>query len=66
MIFTGIHPPGTLGVVKLLTEQIEGFYRQVKDDYFSAIVATDYDPDTHEAVAVELLTPLYPYGEATA
>jgi hypothetical protein len=33
---------------------------------FSAIVATDYDPDTHEPIAVELLTPLYHYGEAVA
>jgi hypothetical protein len=66
MIFTGIHPPGTLGVVKLLVEQIDDLYRQVKDSCFSAIVATDYDRDTHEPIAVELLTPLYPYSEGAA
>jgi hypothetical protein len=59
IIFTGIHPQGSLGVVQLLTTQIEALYAEVKEECFSALVGTDYDPDTHEPQRVELLTPLY-------
>lgn len=59
MIFTGIHPQGTLGVVHLITSEIENLYRQVGTERFSALVGVDYDPDTNEPVNVQLLTSLY-------
>jgi hypothetical protein len=63
MIFTGIHPPGTLGVVHLITTEITSLYEQVGGTRFSTLVGVDYAPDTREPVSVELLTPLYTHEE---
>jgi hypothetical protein len=38
LIFTGIHPPGTLGVVNLIVADIVELYAQVADHDFSAVV----------------------------
>ncbi|MCW3815706.1 sigma-70 family RNA polymerase sigma factor [Micromonospora sp. DR5-3] len=59
IVFTGIHPPGSLGVVHLLCTRISELYNEVKTGHFSVLVGTEYDPDTHEPRHVELLTPLY-------
>ncbi|MBY8873768.1 hypothetical protein K7640_18225 [Micromonospora sp. PLK6-60] len=59
IIFTGIHPPGSLGVVHLLCTRISELYSEVKTGNFSVLVGTEYEPDTHEPRHVELLTPLY-------
>jgi hypothetical protein len=64
MIFTGIHPPGTLGVVHLITTEITGLYEQVGSGRFSTLVGVDYARDTREPVSVELLTPLYTHEES--
>jgi hypothetical protein len=61
--FTGIHPQGTLGVAHLLTTELASLWEQVKDNSFSVVVGTEYDPDSHEPVRVEQLTPLYRHGE---
>ncbi len=57
--FTGIHPQGTLGVVHLLTSELISLWEQLKDNNFSVVVGVKYDPDDHEPVEVEQLTPLY-------
>ncbi|MGH3570166.1 MAG: helix-turn-helix domain-containing protein [Pseudonocardia sp.] len=59
LVFTGIHPPGSLGVVHLLTSRLAELYESVKDRPFSAVVRTDYDPTIREPTHVELVTPLY-------
>jgi hypothetical protein len=59
MIFTGIHPPGTLGVVHLITSEISSLFEQVGTGRFSTLVGVDYMPDANEPVNVQLLTPLY-------
>lgn len=59
LVFTGIHPPGSLGVVQLLTTRLAELYESVKDRRFSVVVRTDYDPSTREPTHVELVTPLY-------
>lgn len=59
LVFTGIHPPGSLGVVQLLTTRLGELYDAVKDRRFSAIVRVDYDRDTREPTSVDLVTPLY-------
>lgn len=64
MIFTGIYPPGTLGVVHLITTDIASLYRQVGAGQFSTLVGVEYDPDTREPADVQLLTPLYEHGKA--
>jgi hypothetical protein len=59
LIFTGIHPPGTLGVVHLLASKLTSLYEQVGTGEFSTLVGVDYDPASHEPVNVQLLTPLH-------
>jgi hypothetical protein len=64
LVFTGVHPPGTLGVVALLTSDIGSLWGQVGTQPFSVVIGADFDPATHEPVKTELLTPLYRHNEA--
>ena len=64
LVFTGIHPQGSLGVTHLLMTELANLYAQVRTANFSVIVGTDYDPDTSEPRNVELLTPLYLHKDA--
>lgn len=64
LVFTGVHPPGTLGVVALLTSDIGSLWGQVGTEPFSVVVGVDFDPETHEPGTTELLTPLYRHGQA--
>jgi hypothetical protein len=64
IVFTGIHPQGSLGVAHLLATRVDELYRQVKTGLFSVIVGTDYEAGTHEPHHVELLTPIYRHEEA--
>ena len=54
-----MHPPGTLGVVALLTSDVGSLWGQVGTQPFSVVIGVDYDPDTHEPRKTEFLTPLY-------
>jgi len=53
-----VHPPGTLGVVALLSSDIDTLWGQVGAGPFSVVVGVDYDPDTNEPGKTELLAPL--------
>ena len=64
LVFTGVHPPGTLGVAALLASDIGSLWGQVGVEPFSVVVGVDFDPGTHEPVKTELLTPLYRHGQA--
>jgi hypothetical protein len=64
MVFTGIHPAGTLGVVQLILTEVDELYREVGTGRFSTIIGTEYDPDTGEPITVERLTPLYRHSDA--
>jgi len=64
LAFTGVHPPGTLGVVALLSSDIGTLWGQVGTEPFSVVVGVDYDPDSNEPRKTELLTPLYRPGQA--
>jgi hypothetical protein len=59
MAFTGVHPPGTLGVVQLLISQIDSLWKQAGTGRFSVVVGVSHDPATNEPTGVEMLTPLY-------
>ncbi|MGI5493638.1 sigma-70 family RNA polymerase sigma factor [Microtetraspora malaysiensis] len=59
LVFTGIHPQGTLGVVQLITTEIATLWGQAGDGRFSAVVGVEYDPETGEPVTAELASPLY-------
>lgn len=63
MVFTGIHPQGTLGVVQLLQAEIATLWGQVGDKRFSTVVGVEYDPNTGEPVKAELASPLYRHEE---
>lgn len=64
LAFTGVHPPGTLAVVALLTSDIGTLWGQVGTEPFSVVVGTDFDPTTHEPGKTRLLTPLYRHDQA--
>jgi hypothetical protein len=57
IVFTGIHPQGSLGVVDLLCNRIGELYEEVGTDNFSMLIGTEYDPSSQEPVRVEILTP---------
>ncbi|MCO1582015.1 hypothetical protein M8C13_40330 [Crossiella sp. SN42] len=63
IVFTGIHPPGSLGVVKMLSTRIAEMYGEVRDKNFSTLVRTEYDFDTREPLKVDLVTPMYLHTE---
>jgi hypothetical protein len=59
LAFTGIHPPGTLGVVHLLTSDLRALWEQSGSGPFSVIVEARHNPATNEPTEVTLLTPVY-------
>ncbi|MGW1276847.1 sigma-70 family RNA polymerase sigma factor [Streptomyces tsukubensis] len=62
----GIHTQGSLGVVQLLSSDINALWGQVGDRPFSTLVGVEYDPVTGDPRSVELLCPLYHHEEPTA
>ncbi|WP_405087969.1 sigma factor-like helix-turn-helix DNA-binding protein [Microbispora sp. NBC_01389] len=63
LVFTGIHPQGTLGVVHLISTEINTLWGQVADRRFSCVIGVEYDPRTGEPVKAELASPLYRHDE---
>ena len=59
IVFTGIHPQGSLGVAHYLATELPDLYRQVGTKPFSTLLGVDYDPETSEPGGVTRLTPLY-------
>lgn len=58
IVLTGIHPPGTLGVIEFLSTEITTLFAEVKTDTFSLLVGTHFNPGTLEPREVTLLTPI--------
>jgi transposase len=63
LAFTGIHPPGTLGVVQLLTSDLRSLWEQAGTEAFSVVVGVRHDPATNEPTEVSMLSPLYRHRE---
>ena len=63
LAIAGIHPQGSLGVAHLLATDISVLWGQAADGRFSTVVATAYDPATHEPATTTLASPLYRHGE---
>ena len=59
MIFTGIHPHGSLGVQLLDAFNEQAHDAQAGGRRFSVLIGTDYHPGTGEPLRAEPLTPLY-------
>ncbi|MBK3542784.1 MULTISPECIES: sigma-70 family RNA polymerase sigma factor [Streptomyces] len=66
LAIAGIHTQGSLGVVQLLTNDLNTLWGQVGDQRFSTLVGVEYDPDTSEPLSAELLCPLYRHDEETS
>lgn len=62
IVFTGIHPQGSLGIVRLLSTELPGLHRDARKGPFSVLVGVDYDPDSHEPTRVETITPVHRHG----
>lgn len=63
LVFTGVHPQGSLGVVDFIVKQIAALHANVEATRFSVLVETEFDPETSEPVVAELLTPFYRHEE---
>jgi hypothetical protein len=63
LAIAGIHPEGSMGVAHLLATDISALWGQAADGQFSVVVGTTYDPETHEPVPTELLSPLYRHDQ---
>lgn len=59
LILTGIHPQGSLGVIKMICSSMANLYSEVRDRCFSLLLRCEYDPDTSEPIVIERLTPIY-------
>ncbi|MQS37056.1 sigma factor-like helix-turn-helix DNA-binding protein [Streptomyces katsurahamanus] len=66
LAIAGTHTQGSLGVVQLLSSDLAALWGQVGDRPFSTLVGVEYDPDTNEPRAVELVCPLYRHDEEAA
>jgi cell division protein FtsL len=66
LAIAGIHTQGSLGVVQLLTSELNSLWGQVGDRRFSTLVGVEYNPETSEPRSVELVCPLYRHDEETA
>jgi len=62
-ILTGIHPPGSLGVVDYLVNDLAALHRDTGAGTFSVLFRVDYDSDTHEPQSVERISPVYRHQE---
>ena len=56
--------PVTLWVAALLASDIGSLWGQVGAELFSGVMGVYFDPDIHEPVKTELLTPLYRLDQA--
>ena len=59
IVFTGIHPQGSLGVAEYLASELPDLYRQVGVRPFSTLLGVEYDAATSAPRDVTRLTPLY-------
>jgi len=59
LAIAGIHPQGSLGVAHLLATDISILWGRAAAERFSVVVATSYDPATHEPVTTSLASPVY-------
>ncbi|MEV0330872.1 sigma-70 family RNA polymerase sigma factor [Micromonospora echinospora] len=59
IVLTGIHPPGSLGVIHLICTRLTELFAEVDTANFSVLIGTEYEPETNEPREVTILTPFY-------
>lgn len=59
LYIAGIHAAGAAGVIHYLSTELASLYREVRMRRFSMLISCRYDPDTHEIISSERITPIY-------
>ncbi|GGK47526.1 hypothetical protein [Nocardia camponoti] len=59
MLIDGLHPPGSLGAIRLLATRLSTLHERAATHLFSVLIAVRYDRTTGEPVDADLLTPVY-------
>ncbi|MBO0855138.1 MAG: hypothetical protein J2P18_15400 [Nocardia sp.] len=59
LVIDGLHPPGSLGAVRLLATRLATLHERADARPFSAVVGVRYDRGTGEPLEADLLTPIY-------
>ncbi|GAA5088273.1 hypothetical protein [Nocardia iowensis] len=59
LMIDGMHPPGSLGAIRLLATRLATLHERAGTHLFSVLVACRFDRATGEPLEAELLTPVY-------
>ncbi|MBH0775893.1 hypothetical protein [Nocardia bovistercoris] len=59
LLIDGLHPPGSLGAIRLLATRLATLHERAANHLFSVLIAVRYDRATGEPVDADLLTPVY-------
>ncbi len=59
LLIDGLHPPGSLGAIRLLATRLATLHERASTHPFSAVVGVRYDRNTGEPLEADLLTPIY-------
>lgn len=59
LVIDGLHPPGSLGAVRLLATRLATLHERAANHLFSVLIAVKYERATGEPVDADLLTPVY-------
>ncbi|GGS84443.1 hypothetical protein GCM10010156_48810 [Planobispora rosea] len=59
LYLAGIHAAGAAGVIHYLETALVPLYQQVRTRRFSMLISCRYDPDTHQIISSEQITPTY-------
>lgn len=59
LVIDGLHPPGSLGAVRLLATRLATLHERAAAHLFSVLIAVKYERATGEPVDADLLTPVY-------
>ncbi|AYF72736.1 hypothetical protein D7D52_01305 [Nocardia yunnanensis] len=59
LVIDGLHPPASLGAIRLLATRLATLHERAATHPFSAVVGVRYDRSTGEPIEADLLTPIY-------
>ncbi|NKY49047.1 hypothetical protein [Nocardia vermiculata] len=59
LVIDGLHPPGSLGAIRLLATRLATLHERAETRAFSTVVGIRYDRTTGEPLEADLLTPIY-------
>ncbi|ONM50668.1 hypothetical protein [Nocardia donostiensis] len=62
LVIDGLHPPGSLGAVRLLATRLATLHERAGTRRFSTLIGVRYDRGTGEPIDADLLTPVYRHG----